>query len=149
MRFQVCLMISTSFIVIFACLPTPSQAQNAKPLDDASTTALQQTQAMLGDQKQIQEYTKTHPEAAKANSQVQSLTGGNSADTAGMYKLASDIFGNMTKDSGGDEAGMQKTLANAMKNPQAFAEKLSPDQQAQLKSLSTNIESRQPTSNPH
>lgn len=111
--------------------------------------AVQETQAMLANPAAIQAYAKDHPEAAAANNQVQSLTGGNAADSAAVYKLANEIFSNMAKESGGDAAGMQKTLQDAMKNPQSFADKLSPDEKAQLKELANKIDSRAPTSAPH
>ena len=118
-------------------------------LDNASTAALKQTQAMLGDQKAMQDYAKTNPDAANSMSQVKTLTGGNDADSSSVYKLASDIFSSLTVESGGDAAGMEKTLAEAMRHPQSFAEKLSPDQRRQLQSLTKSIESRAPSNAPH
>jgi hypothetical protein len=90
--------------------PQHAQAQQLQPVDDSSAQALQQTQALLGDQKQVQEYAKTHPDAAKANSNVETLTGGNAESSAGVYKLASDIFGDVTKESGGDAAGRLRVI---------------------------------------
>ncbi len=119
-------MLLVTCLLISFVSPLRALAQQAKSLDDASEKALQETQALLGDQKQIQDFAKTNPDAAKANSNVQTMTGGNSEDSANVYRLASDIFGDMTKETGGDAAGMEKILANAMKNPQAFADKLSP-----------------------
>lgn len=124
-------------------------AQETKALDASSAQALQQIQALLGDQKQVRDFAKTHPDAAKADANVQSLTGGNSEDSAAVYKLASDIFSNITKESGGDAGGMEQIMANAMKNPQSFADKLTPEQKVQLKSLTNKIEARSPTSNAH
>jgi hypothetical protein len=132
----------------FAVLSLNAHADPAK-LDHASENALQQTQAMLGNQKAMQDYAKTNPDAAKAMNQVSTLTGGNEADSAAVYKLASDIFSNMTKESGGDAGGMEKILAEAMKNPQAFASKLTPEQRQQLQSLTKSIESRAPSTAPH
>jgi hypothetical protein len=138
--------------LVFA-VSTSAHAQQtsaaAQKLDAASARAAQETQALLGDQKAMQDYAKSHPDAAKAMGNVDSLTGGNAADSAAVYKLASDIFANMTKETGGDAGGMEKILAEAMKNPQAFANKLTPEQRAQLQSLTKSIESRAPTSNPH
>jgi hypothetical protein len=137
------------FIAVAAFLFATQSFAQQKPLDDASTKALQQTQALMGDPKAIGAYAAAHPDAQKANSDVKSLTGGNAEDSAAVYKLASDIFGNMAKESGGDAAGMSNTLAQAMKNPQAFADNLTPEQKAQLKTLTTHIESHAPTSAPH
>ncbi len=125
------------------------QQQQQPKMDDATAKAVQETQAMLGDQKQMAEWAKTHPDAKQVMNNVSSLTGGNEADTAAVYKLASDIFANMTKETGGDAGGMEKILADAMKNPQAFAAKLTPEQRQQLQNLSKSIDSRAPTSAPH
>lgn len=126
-----------------------AHADQAAKLDPASAEALQQTQAMLGDQKAMQEFAKTNPDAAKTMNQVNTMTGGNEADSAAVYKLAADIFSDVTKESGGDAAGMEKILADAMKNPQAFAAKLSPEQRQQLQGLTKSIESRAPSTVPH
>lgn len=126
-----------------------SGAAFAEDLDRASSQAVQETKALLGDPAALQNYAKDHPEAAATQSQVNSLTGGNAVDTAAVYKLAAEIFANMAKDTGGDTASMQKTLTDAMKNPAAFAEKLSPDQRRELEALTKSIESRHPTSSPH
>jgi Spy/CpxP family protein refolding chaperone len=97
----------------------------------------------------MQEYAKTNPDAAKSMNQVSTLTGGNAADSAAVYKLASDIFASMTKETGGDAGGMEKILADAMKNPQDFAAKLTPEQRQELQRLTKSIESRAPSTVPH
>lgn len=135
-------------VAAFALLALNARADQPK-LDNASAKALQQTQALLGDQKAMQDYAKSHPDAAKAMNQVSTLTGGNEADTAAVYKLAADIFSNMTKETGGDAGGMEKILADAMKNPQAFAAKLTPEQRQQLQILTKSIQSRSPSTVPH
>jgi hypothetical protein len=140
MRFRV----ATAVLLI-----TFSFHAKAAELDHASEEALQKTQAMLGDQKAMQDYAKTNPDAAKTMNQVSSLTGGNEGDSAAVYKLAADIFATMAKDSNGDPAAMQKALTEAMKNPQAFADKLSPEERQKLQSVSKSIEARAPSSGPH
>ncbi len=137
------------FIVVatFAALASTAHAENN--LDPASEKALHETQALLGDQKAMEAFAKSSPDAAKAMNQVNTITGGNAADSAAVYKLASDIFTNMTKESGGDAGGMEKILSEAMKNPQSFAEKLTPEQRQQLQSLTKSIESRAPSTAPH
>ena len=124
---------------------TASFAQNAKPLDANDQKALEQTKAMLNDRKQVEAYTKTNKEAASADQQVNALMGGNSADSAEVYKLSSDIFDKLAQDSGGDPAAMQKILADAMKNPSAFAQKLSPEQRAKLGELAGKAEAVKPS----
>lgn len=126
-----------------------AQVAGADRSADATATALQQTQSLLANPQAVAEYEKTHPDAAKANANVQTLTGGNTQDTASLYKLAADIFENVVKESNGDPAAMSASLAQAMKNPQGFADKLTSQQQTELKSLTQKIESRAPTSAPH
>ena len=140
-------------VVCHSLVASQASAQVAGPDRSAdataTATALQQTQSLLLNPQAVAEYAKTHPDAAKANANIQTLTGGNTQDTASLYKLAADIFENVVKESNGDPAAMSAALAQAMKNPQGFADKLTPQQQTELKSLTQKIESRAPASAPH
>ncbi len=140
---------SAVFVFILAASVSAKADPQANSQTDANAQATKDTQAMLQDPKAVADYAKAHPEAAKAHANVESLTGGNAQDTSDVYKLSSDIFESISKESGGDPAKMQELLAQAMKNPKAFAEKLSPEQRAHLKSISTNVESHAPASAPH
>jgi hypothetical protein len=132
--------------LLLALLFTANLAQaQSKPLDKDANKAVQDTKAMLNDPSQINAYAKENKEAAQANDNVKALMGGNAADTADVYKLSADIFENLATESGGDPAAMQKMLAEAMRNPAAFAQKLSPEQRARLTELAGKAEAHKPS----
>lgn len=117
-------------------------------LDEADAKALEQTKAMLQDQKKIEAFAATNKDAAQAHQNVKTLLGNNPADTADLYKMSADIFDKMAKDAGGDPAVMQQMLQEALKNPAAFANQLSPEQKAKISELAGKVEARKPTGAP-
>ena len=118
-------------------------------LSNQSQTAVDETKRLLNNQKAVDDYAKKNPNAAQANENLKIVVGGDPGDQAAVYKLASDIFENMAQASNGDGAAMQAELTKAMKNPSAFANSLSPAQQAELKRIGQSVESRSPSSVPH
>lgn len=121
-------------LTAFAVLGRGGWADN---LDSHDQTALLQTQQFLKDSKARNKYIEKHPEAKQANDQLNQLTGGVATDQ--VYSLAASIFSMITKDSHGDPKAMQKMLSDYAKNPQAFIEKLSPEQQAQLRDIASKV----------
>lgn len=119
---------------------TTATAQN---LDGDSTEALAKTQELLNDRQKIKSETANNPKAKQVDENVQFLMG-SEEDTAAVYKLASEIFGDMAKTSGGDGDAMMKLLEQAQKDPAAFAKKFSPEQLAKLKELAGKAEGRSP-----
>ena len=121
-------------------------AGNAAPvLDDASKTAMSQTQNLLKNQAE-REKSMTTPDAKKTDQQVKDLMG---SDTQGAYDLAAEIFPTLVNESGGDPIKMQATLSQMMKSPESLAAKLTPEQMAKLKELAKRAETRQPANNAH
>ncbi|GEM_PF-3358302 len=121
-------------------------AGNASPvLDDASKTAMSQTQNLLKNQAE-REKSITTPDAKKTDQQVKDLMG---SDTQGVYDLAAEIFPTLVNESGGDPIKMQATLSQMMKSPESLAAKLTPEQMFKLKELAKRVETRQPANNAH
>ena len=121
-------------------------AGNATPvLDDASKTAMSQTQNLLKNQAE-REKSMTTPDAKKTDQQVKDLMG---SDTQGAYDLAAEIFPTLVNESGGDPIKMQATLSQLMKSPESLAAKLTPEQMVRLKELAKRVETRQPANNAH
>ena len=134
----------TSVILIIICVGfCTSLKSHAREVSDHQQTqaALTETQTLLKDQKKLEAEGLTTPEAKKAHQQAKDLMG-NAANTEALYSLTSDIMGSLVKEAGNDPAKLQELLAKAMKDPNAFASKLTPDQLARLKELSKKVEAQ-------
>ncbi|KYG65745.1 hypothetical protein AZI86_01325 [Bdellovibrio bacteriovorus] len=103
------------------------------------TKAVEKTQKDLINATQRQQMITT-PEAKEAAAQVQDVTGGNKMDQEAIYKLASQVLGEV---KGNDSAALKEALANAQKDPQKFLQTLSPELQKQIRELAGRIEDRQ------
>lgn len=103
------------------------------------TKAVEKTQKDLTNATQRQQLITT-PEAKEAAAQVKDVTGGNKMDQETIYKLASQILGEV---KGNDSVGLKEALANAQKDPQKFLQSLSPELQKQIRELAGRIEDRQ------
>jgi hypothetical protein len=121
-------------------------AQKSAELDKYSEEALQETQKLLKDQKRLEREGLLTPEARQNHENIKGLMG-NEADTAEAYALAADIFGDLVKQSGGNSAQMLEMLNQLISKPEAFANKLSPDQQLKLKDLAKRVEARKKKGN--
>lgn len=78
------------------------------------------------------------PQAKKTYEQVHALAGGSDKDTDAVYGLAADVLGNM-KDMTPEQ--MQQFLEKAQKDPQGFADSLTPEQKAKLQGISQRLPS--------
>lgn len=137
-----------STTLCFAGFSAQAQSQasgQSSGLDAASQDALQKTKALLTDQAQRDQYSKTNAEAAQADQNLKALMGNNSADTAQAYQLSSEIFDTLVKQTNGDPVALQKILSEAMKNPAAFAQQLTPEQKAKLSGLAQKAEAVKPS----
>lgn len=141
------LLFTTSLLLTTALTLSVSHAAFAQSsgLDANSQKALDETKAMLNNRSQIDAFTKSNSEAAQADQNVKALMGNNAADTSAVYQLSSDIFETIAKQTNGDPAAMQKLLSEAMKNPAAFAQKLTPEQRAKLSGLAQKAEAVKPS----
>lgn len=63
-----------------------------------------------------------------------------------VYKLSSEIFGDLTTSTIGDVEEMKRVIINAQRDPEGFYKRLSPEQKRQIQELSTHI--RAPSASP-
>ncbi len=101
---------------------------SAEELDKASQEALEKTVEVLKD-----------PKKQKDNKKLDSL-GLSAAQKKEVYGLSAEIFEQIVKETGGDATKMKKILEDAMKDPESFAKRWTPEQKAKLKGLSSEVE---------
>ncbi len=111
-------------------------------LEQADEDALRDTQKLLGDQKRIEELSRTDAEASKALNQVKQLTGNDPAKQAEISGIASSIFTDMVKSNNGDTVTMHDQLQKALADPKAFMKGLSPEQQRRIRDLASEIDKK-------
>lgn len=126
-------------IAILMSVPLTSHAEG---LDKASEQALRETQQLLTTPAARNEAVKRDPKAQSADKALDSFGGGNKED---IYKLASDVFAELVKESNGDAKKMQELLQQYSRDPAAFANRWTPEQKARLKEISGRAG---PTSSP-
>lgn len=129
----------TLFIFLTFALSTAQAAE----LDAQQKAALADTQNLLNNQARLSEFTKGNPDAANALNQFKQLTGGDPQKQAQLQKLSSDIFTNITKQTGGNDAAIMQKLQEGLRNPASFMQSLTPEQQAQLKAMAAEIDKKQ------
>ncbi len=113
-------------------------------LDANDEQALAETQRLLGDQKALEAFAKENPDAKKALDQAALTTGGDKKKQSEMNAISADVFKDMVKSSNGDSAAMQEKLQQALKDPNAFLQQLSPEQQKRIRELASELEKQQP-----
>lgn len=114
-------------------------AEVVQDLDADTMKALQETQDVLRNPalRAMQPEMKG-PAGAALQGQLDAL-GGTSADQEKIYQMAAEILGDLAKQANGDPAQMEKILEQAKKNPEAFANSLTPQQQQQIKDLAKKL----------
>jgi hypothetical protein len=130
---------------IFLLFSRPAKADGLSERDQG---ALTQTQELLRDHTQLQKEGLLTPEAKQMDARVQQVTGGSPKATAEVYDITADIFGNITKEAGGNPEKMQELVEKAMANPQAFEASLTPEEKARIEKLVESLTPRQPASAP-
>lgn len=111
---------------------------SAEELDLASQEAALRTRQMLENPELREQAVSKSAEAAFMHRQAESL-GGSPENTEEIYGLASDIFAELVKQSGGEPLKMMELLEKAKKDPKAFADKLTPEQRERLSRLANKI----------
>lgn len=114
------------------------RAPDTSGLDDPSKEALEKTQKLLVDPAQREQAIKSDPIARQTQSQVQRV-GGSPENIQKMYQMAAEIMAQITVQANGDPKKMQELTETAQKDPAAFLQGLSPEQQAQIRQLANNI----------
>lgn len=112
----------------------------AQGLDVHDQKALSETQQLLKDKNQRDEFVSHDDKAKAADDFLKSVLGkDNTGLTEDIYALAGEVFAQVVEQSQGDIRKMQELLANFQRNPASFAETWSPEQKAKLKSLAEKL----------
>jgi hypothetical protein len=94
--------------------------------------AIRKTQELLRNPANLQ----SHFEAAK----LFELMGDKPKDKQDLSDTTASIFNDLAKKTGGDPEKLKKLLDEARKNPEAFANQLSPEQKAAISEFAKKIE---------
>jgi hypothetical protein len=128
-------------LTLLLSFPPALRAQEAEGLSDSDMEALRQTQELLENPALRQNYLKENAEASKVDQKVRQL-GASKENTEEIYKISSDIAATLVKKTGGDSAKLQQLLQEALKNPEAFAGELTPEQIRRIKKVSEKIDAQ-------
>jgi hypothetical protein len=128
-------MTPTQSAVLILSLLLPSIP--ALALDNASNTALKQTQQMMTDPNQRQKTLDTDPRAKAMDTAARQAVGDQNA--ADVYQLASELMGTLADESGGDPVKMMELLQQAQRDPQSMEGKFTPEQKAKIKAMSERM----------
>ena len=104
--------------------------------------ALAKTSAMLKDPVARERAAKENSAAASAHAEVQKLGGAETQDA--VYRLSAEVMQGMVQQTGGDPVKLQELVARAQKDPEAFARGLSPDIQARVRSIASEVPGNDP-----
>ena len=110
----------------------------AQGLDPASEEALSATLRMLTDPALRNPEIAKNPQAAAIDKQVQALMASEQLRQE-FYALSTQIFDELTRNSGGDVGKMSEALNRAKNDPAGFAAMLSPQTLQRLRELSIKI----------
>lgn len=115
--------------------------------DPAVASALKDTKDLLKNKSQREELFKKDERAKTANSQVDSVTGGNAAQSQQIYDISSDAFSSVMQNVGNDPNKAMELLQKAQGNPEAFFKSLPPEVQAKIRGVASDIEKNGKTKN--
>ncbi len=105
-------------------------------LDRYDTQALEQTKQLLVSPSERAQAIKSDSKAQEADKELQSVAGSDERKQK-LYELSAKIFESTTQQTnGGDQTEL---MQNAMKDPKAFFESLSPEQQRELSGIANEI----------
>lgn len=102
--------------------------------------ALDQTKALLQNPNALKGTGNADEKAALAA--VENLTKGVPGAEASVQGLSASIFDDVVKKTQGDPAAIQKLLLDAQANPGKFMQSLSPTQQAEIRRIASEIDSK-------
>jgi len=106
--------------------------------DPAVASALNQVQQMLTTPGLRNAEAQKTQAGREATQKLEGL-GGSAQTNEEIYALAAEIFAQMVRDTGGDGDKLKAKVAEAQKNPEAFASSWNSQQREKLKSLTTKM----------
>ncbi len=121
--------------IILGLIFTASKALSRTD-EEINAEALEKTQALLRDPEQRVKAGSEDSKAAATMKSADKFVGPN--NTKETYDLTADIFGSLEKKANGNP---KEAVDEAQKNPEAFFNSLTPEQQARIHELAKKIES--------
>ena len=103
--------------------------------------ALDQTKAILQNPNALKNSGSKKDEKAALDA-VANLTKGVPGAEASVQSLSAGIFDDVVKKTNGDPAAIQTLLLEAQANPGKFLESLSPQQQAEIRRIASEIDAK-------
>ncbi len=125
---------------LFIAIHSPAFA-GEKPDAAKVEEALRLTQDMLKDSSQRQNQINKSQAGKAADQKVKDVAGSSENEQA-IYELAADVFGSMSKETGGDPEKMQQLLNEGLKDPESFAKRFSPGQLQRLHEIAEKTPSK-------
>jgi len=130
-----------------SAVPAFGQSAAETPLEPASEQALLQTKELLRDSKARDEAVSKDPKAKSADENVTRLAGSKAAADA-IYDLSADVMETVTREAKGDPEKMRSLLVDALRDPEKFAAKLTPEQKAKLEAIGQKVPDPTPKKTP-
>ena len=107
--------------------------------DEVTEHDIQGMRLQLEDAEARKELLARDPKSRAMHEEVSRLTG-SETHTQEVYRLASEVLARISQEAGGDPEKMMMLLQEAQKNPEAFADRLTPEQKAAIRTLAAQIE---------
>lgn len=131
-----------TWLVAFVAFGFHSLALAGEKPDAAKVEeALRLTQEMLKDPAQRQNQIDKSAEGKAADQKIKGVAGSAENEQA-IYDLAADVFGSMSKETGGDPEKMQQLLNEGLKDPESFAKRFSPEELQKLHDIAAKTPSK-------
>lgn len=113
-----------------------AHAQSQGKLDAHDEKALGQTKTLMTNKAAREEAIKNDPKAVQADSFTKKVAGDKTED---VYALATKIFERLIRKYNGDADKLKQVLADAQRNPSAFANEFTPEELAILKDVAAKL----------
>lgn len=110
--------------------------------DQTVEDAMKDTQDLLKNQKKREEVFSKDAKARSADDKVQSLTGGDAAQSQEIYNISSDAFAAVMQSVGNDPNKMAELLQKAQGNPEAFYNSLPKDLRDKIRGVASDIDKK-------
>ena len=108
----------------------------------AEEDALVEAQKLLEDASRRAGVMQSDGKAREADRQAEAAVAGDPAKKEKLYQISSQALGDLEKQKGGDPQAMARALEQAQKDPEGFFKTLSPENQAAIRSMARELETR-------
>lgn len=110
--------------------------------DQSTDKALKETQDLLRDKSQRDELMKKDSKAKAADSKVNAVTGGDTANNQKLYDISADIMPVLMQAVGNDPTKAMELLQKAQTDPEGFYKGLPPEIREKIRGVASDIESK-------